>query len=184
MIFANGSYETITGYTSATSLTGSSTTISESGSAYRLHYMGLQVTNSGNVGIGTSSPNATLEVVGSINATSNITVAGHIISSGATPTITAGSGAGTSPTVSISGNDITGTISITTGTSPAASTLATITFSTAYGTAPNVLLTPVGSVSASIQYNLGSSSTTNFTLNTGTAPAASTTYTYKYFVIQ
>ncbi len=117
--------------------------------------------------------------------TGTLTMNGHIItgnSSGST-TIVAGANAGTGATASISGNDTSGTITVNTGTSPSAGTLATITFISAYGAAPNVVLTPKGNAAATLQYNYGSS-TTSFTLNSGTAPAASTTYTYSYMVMQ
>ncbi len=117
--------------------------------------------------------------------TGTLTMNGHIItanSSGST-TIVAGANAGTGATASISGNDTSGTITVNTGTSPSAGTLATITFISAYGAAPNVVLTPKGNAAATLQYNYGSS-TTSFTLNSGTAPAASTAYTYSYMVMQ
>lgn len=69
----------------------------------------------------------------------------------AVPTIAAGAGAGTSPTVAISGDDTAGKITITCGANPAAGTLATVTFSGVFGNAPHVTLTagdPASAVAA------------------------------------
>ncbi len=61
IIFANGSKATITAFGSTTSLT---VTPSQTVSAqdYRIHYIGLQVTSAGLVGIGSTAPGAKLEV--------------------------------------------------------------------------------------------------------------------------
>jgi hypothetical protein len=54
-----------------------------------------------------------------------------------TATIAANAGAGTAPTISISGTDLEGIVTLTVGTTPIASTsLFTVTFGTAFGTAP------------------------------------------------
>lgn len=117
--------------------------------------------------------------------TGTLTMNGHIISgnSSGTTTIAAGANAGTGATASISGNDTSGTITVTTGTSPAAGTLATITFADAYGSATKVILEPQGANGAGLQHYT-TPTTTNFTLNSGNAPAASTAYTYSYMVMQ
>ena len=62
LIFANGtSAGTITAYTDATHLTVStSQTVGSQG--YTINYTGLNVTSTGNVGIGTTSPVATLNI--------------------------------------------------------------------------------------------------------------------------
>ena len=70
-------------------------------------------------------------------------------------------------------------MTVTTGTGPAAGTLATITFASAYGAAPGVNLTPTSGVSAGLQYYYNPTSST-FSLKSNNAPAASTTYTYHY----
>jgi len=49
LIWADGSTETITAFTSSTVVTGSSTTITEASSNFRTHHIGLQVTNTGDV---------------------------------------------------------------------------------------------------------------------------------------
>ncbi len=117
--------------------------------------------------------------------TGTLTMNGHIITGNSigSTTIAAGANAGTGATATISGNDTSGTITVTTGTGPAAGTLATITFAGTYGSAPRVVLTPTGANGATLQYYVGSTTTT-FTLSSGTAPTASTAYTYNYQVMQ
>lgn len=66
LIYANGvSAGTITGFNSATSLTVS-TSQTVSAQAYTINYPGLNVTSTGNVGIGTTSPAGVLDVEGSV----------------------------------------------------------------------------------------------------------------------
>jgi hypothetical protein len=134
-------------------------------------YLGGDLYAAGNLAVKTATINGTL------------TVNGHIITGGSTPTIAAGTGAGTGPTVSISGNDTSGTITITTGTSPTAGTLATVTFGSTYGSAPRVTFTPDNGSAATVQYYAGSTTST-LTLDSNNAPAASTTYTYFYHAEQ
>jgi hypothetical protein len=67
-----------------------------------------------------------------------------------TPTIAAGTGAGTSPTVSVTGTDVNGVVSVTAGITAATSAIvATISFSTAYAAAPKtVIMVPANSAAA------------------------------------
>ncbi len=122
------------------------------------------------------------------NATFNgtLTVNGHVITgntSGST-TVAAGTAACTTPTVNISGNDTSGTITVTTGTGCSGTgVLATVTFANAYGSAPKVILTPADANGSNLKYYRGSSTTT-FTLNTNTTPTDATTYNYDYHVEQ
>src|SRR5206468_4091693 len=88
----------------------------------------------------------------------------HFAGGSGTPTIAAGTGAGTGATVSITGTDAAGEITITTGTSPTAgAALATVTFNTAYSTAPYITLQRSSTASPS-DMELGSRTTTNFTI--------------------
>lgn len=112
----------------------------------------------------------------------------HVLQN-STPTIASGAGAGTSPTISISGGDQSGIITVTTGTTPTASaTVATITYGSAYiyPTASFPLLYPGNSVTAILSgltmvYVTGN--TTNFTITAGTsALAPATTYIWYYKV--
>lgn len=115
-----------------------------------------------------------------------------IRSNGSAPGIAAGTGAGTSPTISVTGSDMAGTITLTTGTLPTLSaTVATVTYNVAYGIKPRVVLTPVNSNAALLSgvtmifVNDASSSNSAFVLTAGTtALTAATAYTWYYQVIQ
>lgn len=80
---------------------------------------------------------------------------GHVVSGGSTPTFTAGAGAGTSPTISISGTDSHGVITLTTGTTPSASaSVLTLTFANGYAaTIKSVSLTPANGNAAALSGN-------------------------------
>lgn len=116
-----------------------------------------------------------------------LTVNGHLITGNTTgtTTIVAGAASCTTPTVSISGNDTAGTITVTTGTGCAATgVLATITFAGAYGAAPRVVISADNAAASGLNTYTGSRTTTTFTLDTGTVPTNTTTYTFNYFVAQ
>ena len=120
------------------------------------------------------------------NRVSDSKAAQNIVSRTTTaPTIAAGAGAGTSPTVSVTGTDNSGQITITTGTSPiAAATIATITFASTYLNTPYVVISPANANAAAL-YNTtrvyAASSTTAITLTAGSAAlTASTQYIWNY----
>lgn len=122
----------------------------------------------------------------------SIDKAGHPIGGGSTPSIAAGSGAGTSPTVSITGSDGRGLITVTTGTSPAATAaLVTVTFATAYASAPKIVLIAPADPNAAalggtnqVYVDAANISTTQFAINVGSvALAASTEYKWHYQVV-
>lgn len=120
-------------------------------------------------------------------ATGALTVDGHLITGGSTPTITAGAAACTTPTVSVSGNDTSGTITITTGTGcTGGGTLVTVGFANPFGAAPTVVLTPGSPISQTLGAYVDDStiSTTSFDLGTNATPASSQTFKWNYFVVQ
>lgn len=110
----------------------------------------------------------------------------HIQGTGTAPTIAAGVGAGSSPTVSITGSDTAGAVSVTTGTLPTGTNavVATITFNTAYGTAPYIVLQPANAITATlsgVSMVFVTSTTTTFVITSGTtALTAATTYKWNY----
>lgn len=116
--------------------------------------------------------------------------AAHLVGTTTTPSIAAGTGAGTSPTVSIAGNDMAGTISITAGTAPTAGqVIVTVTFTTTLSSTARVILQPanqaVGSATVFPTISV-TGSTTQFYINTNTITGliGSTVYAWNYIVVQ
>jgi hypothetical protein len=104
------------------------------------------------------------------------------------PTIAGGTGAGSGPTIAFNGGDQDGSISITTGTTPAGSnaTIATFTFGVAFPNNAYVTLVPGNAITAALS-GIGAvytvPTTTNFVLTSGTtALAGSTAYKWFYHV--
>jgi hypothetical protein len=111
------------------------------------------------------------------------------IGTSATPAISGGSGAGTSPTLAIQGTNIGGQITVTPGlTAAASSTLVTITYaSLTYPNDSYVVLYPANSATAllsGVTMVFAVGSTTNFIVTTGTtALTPATAYSWNYIVI-
>lgn len=108
------------------------------------------------------------------------------------PTIAGGTGAGTSPTISIAGDDVNGIVTLIPGVAPSASaTVATITFGTAYGTTPKtVTLTPANAATAllsgvtMVYVDSASLSSSAWLIKSGTTGlVAATTYVWYYQVL-
>jgi hypothetical protein len=104
----------------------------------------------------------------------------------ATPTVAAQSTAGAGATASLvtGSNDVTGAITLTTGTSPSAnSPLVHLTFGTAKLKTPVLILQPANAATGALGAWTNTLNTSAVSLNSGTAaPAASTTYVWDYFV--
>lgn len=126
--------------------------------------------------------------VGSLTASSltlgnSFSFSGHLIPGGALPTAKI-SVAGGGGTVAIDGNDISGTVTITSGGgSMIAGEMAIISFHTNYSGTPKVQLTPVNANAANLRYYV--TRTAGFFTVNNTAPAANNTaYVFDYFVTQ
>lgn len=107
------------------------------------------------------------------------------------PSIAAGVGAGTSPTVSVTGTNLAGVVSVTTGTLPtgANAVIATITFASsfAFAAAPYVELfgdNPITAALSGLTMVYTTRTTTTFVITSGTtALTAATAYKWVYHVI-
>ncbi len=144
-----------------------------------------------NITIG-SAIAGTLTVKSAATFNKALTVGGHIIganTSGSTTVAANTAVCGTGCTVTISGNDTSGLITVNTGTGVTAGTLATVTFASDYGAAPRVILTPetVPASSNFPQYYYGVGTHT-FDLKSYNALSDSKTgssaYTFSYHIIQ
>lgn len=152
---------------------------------------GLTVTSGASIGgnltvdgkITASSLSVGSITLSTLSLTGNLSVGGHLITTGLAPSITASVSAANG-TASISGNDISGTINITTGKGSAiAGEIAIITFHNPFQLAPRVMLTPLNSDAASVEAYVTEHSTF-FTIRTAATPANSTIYSFNYFVAQ
>ncbi len=129
-------------------------------------------TFSGNI----SAPQLT---VGTLNLNGALSLTHHITAGGSTPSRAYGSALGSGGSASVSGSDTAGSISINTGSSPAAGCFLTITFATAFNATPHIVITPVGSSAAGIQYYINRS-TTNFSVCSASTPPASASFGFDY----
>ena len=126
-------------------------------------------------------------VIRSLDVAYNLTVAGHIITGGSAPTIAANAAACTTPTVSVSGTDTAGTITVTTGTGcSVGGQMATVTFASAFGATPKIVLTPASSAAAGLNaYQDDAALTTgSFRIGVVATPTDATTYKWHYYALQ
>lgn len=91
---------------------------------------------------GNMSVGGTLSV-GAIQ-TDNMIIGGHVATAGYAPSVSGGSCDGSNGTVSISGNDASGTVAVNIGVNSCAGLLASVRFRTTYSSTPVVVITPVG----------------------------------------
>jgi len=116
----------------------------------------------------------------------------HLAGTTTAPTGVVGTGAGTTPsavTFSTNATDLSGDVLVTTGTLPTAGAIVlTVTFNTAYSTAPIVLLSPANAATAllsGVTMVYTSSGTSTFIITAGsTGLVAATAYAWHYHVIQ
>jgi len=148
----------------------------------------MQVEDSlGDVLLSADTADMDVSVGGALIVSGNITVDGHIVTGGSTPQIAAGAAACTSPTVNLSGDDTSGTITVTAGTGcSGGGALATVTFSSAFTAVPHITLTPGSAAAAALDAYINDStvSTTGFSVGVGSAPANSVMYQWNYIAVQ
>lgn len=120
--------------------------------------------------------------IDNLTLTSDLTLNRHITTGGGTPNVTPGGAVGSGGTVSIGGSDTAGTVNINIGGGPVAGILANITFVNGYGRTPHVVITPVGSGGAGLNYYVTRTGT-GFSIGTTNAPPAATSFSFDYVVI-
>ena len=132
-----------------------------------------------NLAVGGEAVLANLAVAG------DTALGGHLKTVGQTPTITASGAAGKDATASISGTDLAGTITITTGSAGlGAGALASISFAKSYSSSPNIVVSPHGSNAALLGPFLADYDASHFSLGVARPPAAKQTYVFTYIVVE
>jgi len=111
--------------------------------------------------------------------------ASDILPTTSVATIAAGAAAGTAPTVTVSGDAFSGTISVTTGTTATTGTLATVTLKATAVTGYRVIVKATGTTSILHELRVRASATTTTLVLTvpTTALSDATAYTYDYWTI-
>lgn len=144
----------------------------------RVLMVGNALNVAGNAGIGG------ILSVGAVStgalSSSSITVSGHVTTRGSVPSVSRGPCIGSNGTVSISGNDAAGTVAVNAGAGACSGILANITFRSAYGTTPHVVITPVG---AGMNYFYVNRSATGFSIG-GSPSSSGGGYAFDYIVEQ
>jgi hypothetical protein len=134
---------------------------------------------------GTSYNTAAFTVTSSGNTTATGFLSGKFLIGTGTMTLTAGSAAGTSPTIACASSHVcdgvSGTVNLTTGTGPATGTLATLGFPNTHTNQANCVVAPTLSGTGLVTSITWSESTTALTLTANTALAASTAYQIRYW---
>lgn len=119
----------------------------------------------------------------SLSVKNDFTLSKHIVTNGGTPGRVGGTALGGGGTVSVSGSDTAGSVSVNTGNSPPAGLLVTLTFTQRFGATPHVVITPVGSAAAGLQYYINRDAG-GFSIGTLNAPPAGANFGFDYIVIQ
>jgi hypothetical protein len=133
---------------------------------------------------GSNYSTAALQVTGSGNATATGFLQGKFMMGTGTMSLSAGAAAGSGPLIACATSHVcdgvSGTVTLTTGTSPTTGTLATLTFPNTHTNQANCIVTTL-SASGAVTTNTWLESTTAVTLTANAALAASTAYTVKYW---
>jgi hypothetical protein len=134
---------------------------------------------------GGSSPAAVLTVSGSGNTTAAGFVSGKFLLGSSTMSLAANAGAGTSPAIACATSHVcdgvSGTVTLTTGTSTATGTLATLSFPNTHTNNANCVVTPTLSGTGLVTTISWTESTTTLTLTANAALTASTAYQIRYW---
>jgi hypothetical protein len=134
---------------------------------------------------GGSSPAAVLSVTGSGNTTATGFVSGKFMMGSGTMSLGTGAAAGTGPAIACASghvcDGVSGTVTLTTGTSTTTGTLATLSFPNTHTNSANCVVDVLQSGVGRVTTATWTESTTAVTLTANTALTASTAYTVKYW---
>lgn len=140
---------------------------------------GITSTSGATFGGPISAPQLTVQA---LQISGDLQIVRHIDAGGTTPGKSDGTALGNGGTSSVSGTDTAGTITINTGGSPAVGCFITVKFVNNFGGTPHVVLTPVGSAGAALNYYTTRNSTSFTVCSTNAAPAGQT-FSFDYVAI-
>ncbi|HSX24059.1 MAG TPA: hypothetical protein VLE74_03100 [Candidatus Saccharimonadales bacterium] len=140
---------------------------------------GLNVTGNGTFG-GTLS--ASSLNINTLQLSGDLQLNRHIDAGGSGPGKSDGSALGGGGTSSVSGSDTAGTVNINTGGSTSAGCFVTVTFAQKFNDTPHVVITPIGSTAANLQYYVNRSGA-SFSICSANAAPATSSFSFDYIVI-
>ena len=133
---------------------------------------------------GTSS--STSDEVARISGVGTFTISKILGKTANQPGVAAGSAAGSSPTLTIAGSELSGTFEVVAGTTPSGTTIATFTLDVAMANSSyGVVITPANQTTAALATAswINVTSTTQFTISCATPLVATSTYKWNYHII-
>jgi len=116
---------------------------------------------------------ATQISVGRLQLTGDLTLTHHLIAGGSIPGRSNGGALGGGGTSSVSGSDTAGSISIHTGGGTHPGCFTTVNFTQHFQSTPHIVVTPVGSAAAALDYYIQRTTSSFSVCTTNTAPAGS-----------
>jgi cytoskeletal protein CcmA (bactofilin family) len=145
---------------------------------------GLTVNGKASFAGAVSAPSLTVDA---LSLTGDLQFARHIDAGGGTPSVSGGGAIGSGGTVTISGTDTAGTVTINVGSGAAAGVLANVTFASAFNGNPHVVITPIaslgsGPVTGTGKFYLSARSSSGFTIATS-AGLSSGSISFDFVVI-
>ncbi len=120
--------------------------------------------------------------VSSFQLSGDLPINRHLSPGGGTPGKTNGASLGSGGTASVGGSDTAGTITINTGSGPAAGCYITVNFAVKFSSTPHIVISPSNSDAASLNYYTNRSNT-GFSVCSVNAPAAATNYIFDYIAV-
>lgn len=140
---------------------------------------GITVTGGGSFGGPITAPAITVQ---SFQLSGDIQLQRHIDAGGATPGQSPGSALGAGGTVSVSGTDTAGTITINTGGGPGAGCFVTVNFAQKFNSTAHVVVTPVGSAAGGLNYYINRTNANFQVCTTNPAPGGAS-FSFDYIAI-
>lgn len=140
---------------------------------------GLTVSAGATFGGPISAPQITVQ---SLQISGDLQITRHLDAGGGTPGKSDGSALGSGGTVTVSGTDTAGTITVNTGGGPGAGCFVTVNFVQRFSGNPHIVITPVGSAAAGLNYYINRSNS-SFSVCTTNAPGGGQSFSFDYVAI-
>jgi hypothetical protein len=113
----------------------------------------------------------------------NLVVSGHFMTSGTAPTVASNGSSGTVCST-ISGNDITGRITVTVGAGASAGQACVINFNQSFASVPHIVISGNSSTSANMAPYAKALDPNSFEVGVGAASPPAGSFTFEYFIAQ